>query len=78
MGFLTPTDLTPQRRQLRPQVQNLPQTVGQQIRVGGIVDVGLHHKGIATHFLGGGRLQSMAHPYHPLIDLGQRLWVNQA
>ena len=74
---LPPADQAEQPGQRRGQAEHLPQAVRDQAAVRGIMDVGLDHKGIATHRLRGLRFQAVPLPDDGLTDLLDRSGTQQ-
>src|ERR1700682_3271301 len=73
MLMLTPAAQTVLGSQLRRQGHDFPQSVADQGRFRGMVDVRLHHERIATHRRDRLRLWSVPRPYDQVMDLLQGL-----
>ena len=77
MLVLTPAGLTVLLGQFRRQRHHLAQAIADQARLGGIMDVRLHHKGVTTHRLDRLRRQLVSRRHNQVVDLLQRFRLQQ-
>ena len=74
MLVLSPAGQTVRLRQVRRQRHHLAQAILDQRRLGGIMNVRLHHEGIATHRLDRLRRQFVSRRHDQVVDLTITAW----